>query len=290
MDDEKNAIEWENRLSIHIPLVDNQHKMLIEMTNKLYEACKDGDEAAKEQFTKTVHNVVAYISYHFSTEEQIMEVTAYPGYGLHKRYHLEFIRELMKNIAAFEDGKKYVPNQFVRFLRDWILSHVAFIDTKFGKHVTDLQKIGKIGKIVLAGKDVESKPIILAIDDSKQQLSMFKNMLPDYDLLACDSGIKGLEILKRVDVDLILLDLAMPEMSGFEFLQHFRNNPANQRIPVIITSGHNTEKYIVASKQFGASDFIVKPVSPELLNNKIAAHLENTQNLLKIRPLVDKPV
>ena len=289
MEKEKNIISWENRLSIHIPLIDSQHKLLIAMTNKLHEACKEGDESAKEQFMKTVSEVVAYVSYHFSTEEQIMEKTEYPGFQIHKKHHIEFVHQVLQNVGSFREGKKYVPNQFVRFLRDWILSHVAFMDSKLGQFIVNLQKMGQLGKIVIDDKD--SKPVILAIDDSKQQLAMFKQMLPDYDLLACDTAIKGLEVLKRADIDLILLDLAMPEMSGFEFLQQLRNDPFTQKIPVIITSGHNTEKYILASKQFGAQDFIVKPAAPDLLNKKITAQLDKIgQNVLRVTPVAEKLV
>ena len=290
MEDDKNIISWENRLSVNIPLIDNQHKLLIAMTNKLHEACRSGDETGKEQFMKTISEVVSYISYHFSSEEQIMERTGYPGYGIHKRHHMEFVHQVLQNVASFEKGKKYVPNQFVRFLRDWILSHIAFMDSKLGQFIVNLQKTGKMGRIIIEGKDGIIKPVILAIDDSKQQLAMFKQMLPGYEVFATDNAQQGLEILKKAEVDLILLDLAMPEMSGFEFLQHLRKDHLHQRIPVIITSGHNTEKYILASRQFGANDFIVKPVSPELLEKKITTQLDKVHNNLKITPSADKIV
>ena len=286
----QDIITWENRLSIHIPLIDSQHKMLFDIINKLYEACQESEDSANEHFKKTISNVVSYISYHFSTEDQIMEKTAYPDHGTHKKHHVEFVHEILKHVASFEDGKKHVPNQLVRFLREWILSHIAFVDNKLGKFITNLQKNGELGRIVIDGAGAVSKPIVLAIDDSKQQLAMFKYMLQDYDCIVCDSGSKGLEILKRVEVDLILLDLAMPEMSGFEFLQILRKDPLQQRIPVIITSGHNTEKYILASKQFGANDFIVKPVVPELLNKKIQEQLDKSQKTLIIKPVAENLV
>ena len=290
MEDEKSIITWENRLSINIPLIDTQHKLLIAMTNKLHEACRGSDEPAKEQFRKTASEVTAYVNYHFSTEEQIMLKTEYPGMAIHKRHHAEFMHQVLDIISTLETGKKYDPHQFVRFLRDWILSHVSFMDSKMGQYIVNLQKMGNLGKIVIENKDGENKPIILAIDDSRPQLAMFKQMLPDFDVLTCESAKQGLEVLKRVDVDLILLDLAMPEMNGFDFLTHLRKDTLHQRIPVIITSGHNAEKYIIASQKFGANDFVVKPVAPELLIKKINSQIQKNHSALIIHPVSENEV
>ena len=153
MRSEQNFVDWEDRFSIGVPLVDNQHRHLISMTNELHSACQLSEYYAKEQFVKTVREAVNYVKYHFSTEEQIMEKTAYPGLVDHKRIHTEFAQEVLKNALYYEEGKKFIPNQFVRFLRDWILTHVAFVDSSLGDYLMELQDIGKLCIVTLEIKN-----------------------------------------------------------------------------------------------------------------------------------------
>ena len=142
MKSEQNFVDWEDRFSVGVPVIDNQHKRLITMTNELHNACQHSDDYANEQFVKTVREAVAYVKYHFSTEEQVMEQIGYPGLLDHRRIHTGFAQEVLKNALYYKEGKKFVPNLFVRFLRDWILSHVAFIDSDMGEYIVELQNTG----------------------------------------------------------------------------------------------------------------------------------------------------
>jgi hemerythrin len=267
----ENFINWEERFSIGVPLIDSQHKQLVVMTNRLFEACQGGDRPAKEQFKKTIHEAINYIKYHFSTEEQIMEKLLYPGFPAHKKEHADFTHEVLTNVQTFESGKKFVPNQFVRFLKDWVLSHIAITDSKLGEFLLNLRQTGVLEKITMKknSRADELKKVILAVDDQKTQLTVFRNILPQYDVYTCESPVHALEILKNMYVDIVLLDLAMEEMSGFEFFQYLKEDSRLAKIPVIVVSGNNDEKYITASLKMGASDFISKPVDPALLREKI---------------------
>jgi hemerythrin len=149
---EQNIFEWNNRFSVGISLIDDQHKKLVAMTNELYFACNYSTDFGKAQFEMTIHDAVAYVKYHFATEEKIMEKTSYPGLADHKKEHTEFIKQVLENVKAFQEGKSFVPNQFVRFLKDWILSHIAIIDSKLGVFLTELQKTGKLGAIAMKEK------------------------------------------------------------------------------------------------------------------------------------------
>jgi hemerythrin len=274
---EQKFVEWDDRFSVGIPLVDSQHKQLIVMTNALYLACSYNTAAAKAQFQNTVHQAVAYVKYHFSTEEQIMEKTAYPGMADHKKQHADFVQTVFDNVKAFEEGKNFVPNQFVRFLKDWVLSHIAITDSKLGDFLIKLQKEGKLGKITMKKKTPDEpcteKPIVLAVDDMKTQLAFFKQTLTRYDVFTCASPLQALEMISYMDVDLVLLDLAMEEMSGYEFLKRLKKDPRLKGIPVIVVSGNRSEEHIAASLKLGARDFIAKPAAPELVEAKIQAIL-----------------
>ena len=133
--DAKEFVEWDSRFSIGIPQIDAQHKQLILMTNKLYKACQYSGDSAKEQFRATIREAVGYIRYHFTSEEKIMERIEYPGMEDHKREHRDFIQEVLEQVKDFEEGKRFVPHMFVRFLRDWVLSHIALTDTYLGEYL-----------------------------------------------------------------------------------------------------------------------------------------------------------
>jgi CheY-like chemotaxis protein len=76
-------------------------------------------------------------------------------------------------------------------------------------------------------------------------------------------------MLKTNRVDLILLDIEMPEMSGFEYLKQLRETPQYRDIPVIFVTSHATRDFLVQAMSSGAKDFVVKPILPDILKEKI---------------------
>ncbi|MDR3248736.1 MAG: bacteriohemerythrin [Treponema sp.] len=142
-------VEWEDKYSVGIPLIDEQHKELIRLTNELYLGCLAGDEAAQVFFFKTVRAALDYVKYHFSAEEKLLENAKFPGLPQHKKLHEDFILQMVTTVQSFQDGKKFVPNNFVRFLKDWILSHIAIQDTFYARYILDLKKQGQLENVLL---------------------------------------------------------------------------------------------------------------------------------------------
>jgi hemerythrin len=135
-------VEWEDRYSVGIPAIDRQHKELLNLTNELYNACQLGDKEAREHFRSVIHRAVEYVKFHFSAEEQIMERIKYPEIVEHKKQHESFVKTVLENVGEFENGKQFVPNAFVRFLKDWILTHIAMSDQKYHSYITELKHRG----------------------------------------------------------------------------------------------------------------------------------------------------
>ena len=126
-------------------MIDEQHKKLIEETNALYQGCLSGSvEERKAYFMQAVKSVVDYIKYHFSAEENMLEKVKYPAINAQKKEHACFVEKRLTDVKSYQEGQKLVPNAFVRFLRDWILSHIAVEDTKYARYILDLKKSGNL--------------------------------------------------------------------------------------------------------------------------------------------------
>jgi hemerythrin len=134
------SVVWDERYQLGIPEIDAQHRQLINLTNELYQGCMAGDEAAKAYFTKTIHGTVDYVKTHFSYEEKMLAEAGYPYLAWHKAQHAGFIKQILDDAAKFNAGEKFVPNKFVRFLRDWILSHIAMTDRNYAAFILHGEK------------------------------------------------------------------------------------------------------------------------------------------------------
>jgi len=149
---DKIIVAWQNSYSVGIRLVDEQHKELINLTNKLFVSCMAGQERSRQIFLDTIHSTVDYVGYHFGTEEKVMERINYPGYKEHKKEHTDFVREVFDKVEEFNSGKIFVPLSFVYFLRDWVLHHIAVSDRKLGDFLQAMHRSGMLQKITLKVK------------------------------------------------------------------------------------------------------------------------------------------
>lgn len=111
---------------------------------------------------------------------------------------------------------------------------------------------------------------ILLVDDNITNLRMAASVLsPYYDLSMAKSGRQALSFLKKNKPDLILLDLLMPEMNGYETMEEIKLNPATQDIPIIFLTADNQRESEIKGLQLGALDFITKPFDEEVMLSRI---------------------
>ncbi|MDR0539475.1 MAG: bacteriohemerythrin [Spirochaetaceae bacterium] len=123
-------VVWEDVYATGISIIDLQHQQLFALTNELYESCREENKIKKSVFRKAIRHAVDYIKFHFSTEEQILEAINYAEIDAHKKEHREFVRTVLDAAKDFEDGNDFAPNEFVRYLRNWVLRHIAIEDKK----------------------------------------------------------------------------------------------------------------------------------------------------------------
>jgi len=114
------------------------------------------------------------------------------------------------------------------------------------------------------------RKIILAIDDDPVVLGVFTSLLtPDYDLRISKSASDASILMDKIKPDLILLDIEMPNISGFEFLHTIKKNPRYMNVPVVVVSGHCDAAFIEHAEKGGASAVVAKPVKGEDLIKNI---------------------
>ena len=118
------------------------------------------------------------------------------------------------------------------------------------------------------------KKRIMLVDDNITNLAVGKLALKDeYDVLTVSSGERALELFDKIMPDLILLDIDMPGIDGYETMRRMRENELISRIPVIfLTAMHGVESELVGLS-LGAVDYITKPFNPPLLRKRIELHL-----------------
>src|SRR6476620_7715593 len=118
---------------------------------------------------------------------------------------------------------------------------------------------------------------ILVVDDIQQNLVAIEALLapPGLVVLKAASGVDALEILLKQEVALILLDVQMPNMNGFELAELVRGNPHTRTIPLIfMTAAINEPQRSFRGYQAGAVDFLYKPVDPDILRSKVNVFVE----------------
>lgn len=121
---------------------------------------------------------------------------------------------------------------------------------------------------------------ILVIEDDKFLLKIIKKKLSteDYQLVQAMNGEEGLRAAREEKPDLILLDLVLPEMDGFEVLKKLKDNPTCSAIPVIILSNLGEREKVNKGLKLGAADYLVKAdLNPGEIVNRIKLVLEKNK-------------
>jgi putative two-component system response regulator len=120
----------------------------------------------------------------------------------------------------------------------------------------------------------DERRTILIVDDNSTNLAMGKDMLKDdYKVFPIPSGEILLDLLENITADLILLDIEMPKMSGFEVIKILKANPKWSQIPVIFLTIRSDEQSELEGLRLGAIDYVLKPFSAPLLRKRIENHL-----------------
>jgi len=124
---------------------------------------------------------------------------------------------------------------------------------------------------------LESKILVVEDEATTKALIQYKLRNSGFETATVEDGTEALEYLSKNDVDLIILDLMMPFMSGNEFLVELRRS--GSRVPVIVLTAKTLEKDIVEALSLGADDYVKKPFSPSELIARVRSLLGRVQRV-----------
>ncbi|MCK5687552.1 response regulator, partial [bacterium] len=120
---------------------------------------------------------------------------------------------------------------------------------------------------------------ILIVDDTKDNINILLSLLDDFDLLVALNGKKALSLIQKHDVDLILLDIMMPDMDGYEVCQKLKSQEETKDIPILFITAKTDEKSIEKAFESGGMDFVTKPFKPKELLARVKIQLELRKTL-----------
>lgn len=120
-----------------------------------------------------------------------------------------------------------------------------------------------------------SLPLVLVVDDNEMNRDMLARRLQrqNCEVLMAENGAVALDLVRARPVDLVLLDIMMPGVSGYEVLETIKSDPALRHIPVIMISAVDDIDSVVKCIELGAEDYLFKPFNPVLLKARVSSAL-----------------
>ena len=120
-----------------------------------------------------------------------------------------------------------------------------------------------------------ARPTVLIVDDTPDNITLLSMLLKDkYNTKVATSGATALQIVASSKVDLILLDIMMPDVDGIETCRRLKADPASAAIPVVFLTAKSQPEDEALGRSVGAADFLRKPVNPDQLFSRVAMHVK----------------
>jgi len=132
-------MEWDKSLDIGVESMNDEHKQILNLMNKIY----DADEAGQTgpQINSLVGQLARVTINHFKDEEAYMESIGFPGVGPHKLIHQDLLGKYTAFATKIEQSGGKVPPEFLSFLKRWLTAHIRGVDIKYGQ-ASNMKKAG----------------------------------------------------------------------------------------------------------------------------------------------------
>ncbi|MGH7931355.1 MAG: response regulator, partial [Candidatus Binatia bacterium] len=135
--------------------------------------------------------------------------------------------------------------------------------------------------------DTAGAPRVLVVDDNDDKRFLLRRILDKtFDVLEADNGASALEIIGEALPDVVLLDVLMPRIDGFEVCRRMKSDPRTAEIPVLFVSVLDPDQHVVEGLRLGGEDFINWPVNATELVARIQARIRSYRPLSRLRRVV----
>ncbi|MCL2804387.1 MAG: bacteriohemerythrin [Treponema sp.] len=149
-------ISWSSKFACGINLIDEQHKGLVKLVNEMFNHVTGNNIQENNYFNRVIKEAVDYIKVHFATEEKIMLATNFNGYAEHKKKHDCFVLAVVENIRDYRYGKRVSLYSFTKFLKEWVLTHIAVMDKQYFEYLRIIASRKANGKLSITSEDIAS--------------------------------------------------------------------------------------------------------------------------------------
>ena len=150
----------------------------------------------------------------------------------------------------------------------------------------------EVGQVTAAVEGAENRPrTILVIEDSEAVRAAISQILGSsgYEVVQALDGAEGLRLALELEPDLVLLDVMMPELGGYEVARDLRESFRTATIPIVMLTALSEVEEIVKGMDAGADDYVVKPFDPEELLSRVATHIRRSERDIGTNPLTRLP-
>lgn len=278
-------------------LLSNAVKHSIPMENEVSVSFNVLIDEERQTLTFSCHNKGSYISK--EQRETILQpffkTEATKAYSYNNGIGLALVKELVDLLKGeividsdMEKGTTFtVTMPFVSEIAEIEVSPIESVNTKntseiIGNTIYDVKNLIQIQNENGSGStsDNQRTYTILIVDDDVEMGQMLKSRLKGgYHIKRANNGLEALEIVKDTDIDMIICDIFMPGMNGFEVCLRIKGNAKTKHIPVILMTSEDSKESEIKGLQMGADEYLRKPFSIEELNLRITNLLNSKRSI-----------
>jgi len=131
---------------------------------------------------------------------------------------------------------------------------------------------------------------ILAVDDMELNLEILYSLLDAYNVIKCTNGFEALKIADKEDIDLIILDIVMPDIDGYEVCEELKRNKKTKNIPILFITANTDEESVEKAYEAGGVDYITKPFKTKELLARVSIQLDLADKTYNLENLIAKQV